>query len=179
MEHPMRALPLAFAISLAAVSPALAAMSLVSADFAAGATLPTKHVYPRCGGQNVSPQLAWSMPPAGTKSLVLTMIDQDVKPHLWSHWIVVGLPPTAGVFTQGANALPAGARGVKSNFGDPTYDGPCPPPGSGTHRYRLTVWAMPTASVAIAADEKADALQARLAKTALDHTDLTVSVPAK
>jgi Raf kinase inhibitor-like YbhB/YbcL family protein len=137
------------------------------------------HVYPRCGGQNISPDLAWSGAPAGAKSLVLTMIDQDVKPHLWSHWIVVGLPTGAGGLAEGAKALPTGAQGVKSNFGDAGYDGPCPPSGSGVHHYRFTIWAMPAPAVAIAADDKADALQARLARTSLDHADLTVSVAAK
>ena len=169
----------ALALSLAAATPALAAMTLSSADLTPGGVMPAKHIYPRCGGQNISPQLAWSAPPAGAKSLVLTVIDQDPKPHMWSHWVVTGLPPAAGGFVEGARALPAGARGVKSNFGDPVYAGPCPPPGSGVHHYRFTVWAMPTAQVAIADDEKADALQARLAKTALDHADLTVSVAAK
>jgi phosphatidylethanolamine-binding protein (PEBP) family uncharacterized protein len=98
---------------------------------------------------------------------------------MWSHWIVVGLPPTAGAFTGGARAMPSGAHGVSSNFGDLGYAGPCPPPGSGVHHYRFTIWAMPTAEVSIAADEKADALQARLAKTAIDHADLIVTVAAK
>jgi Raf kinase inhibitor-like YbhB/YbcL family protein len=175
----MRTLPVALALSLAAATPTLAAMSLTSQDLKPGAAMPAAHIYPRCGGQNVSPQLTWSAPPGGAKSLVLTMIDQDVKPHLWSHWLVVGLAPAAGALARGASALPAGARGVGSNFGDAGYDGPCPPGGSGVHRYRFTVWAMPAATVAISADEKADALQARLSRTALDHADLTVSVAAK
>lgn len=175
----MRILSIAFALTFAAAAPAFAAMSLTSRDLTPGAAMPTAHIYPRCGGQNVSPQLSWTAPPAAAKSLVLTMIDQDVKPHLWSHWIVVGLPPAAGALERGARALPSGSRGVSSNFGDPTYDGPCPPAGSGVHRYRFTIWAMPTTSVAIAGDEKADAVQARLARTALDHGDLTVSVAAK
>ena len=165
--------------ALAAAPPALAAMTLASADLTPGAAMPVKHVFPRCGGQNVSPQLTWGAPPAAARSLVLTMIDQDVKPHLWSHWVVADLPPAAGRFTEGARDLPPGAHGVTSNFGDLGYAGPCPPPGSGTHHYRFTVWAMPTAHVAISADEKADDLQARLAKTALTHADLTVSVAAK
>ena len=179
MRSLILALAAALALSLAAATPAFAAMTLASADLTPGGVMPAKHIYPRCGGQNVSPQLTWSAPPAGAKSLVLTMIDQDVKPHLWSHWVVVGLPPTAGAFTQGAKALPAGAHGVASNFGDLGYAGPCPPPGTGVHHYRFTIWAMPSAEVAIGADEKADALQARLAKTAIDHADLNVSVAAK
>ena len=63
-----------------------------------------------------------------------------------------------------------------SNFGDPTYDGPCPPKGSGTHRYEFTIWALPVATVAIAADAKAIEVRAMLAKIALDHASLSGTV---
>src|SRR5689334_7320110 len=69
------------------------AMELKSADLAPGAKIATAQIYPQCGGHNVSPDLSWSGVPAGAKSLVLTMIDTDVKPADWSHWIVVDLPP--------------------------------------------------------------------------------------
>jgi hypothetical protein len=147
--------------------PALAAMTLSSPDIAPGATIARPHIYPRCGGQNVSPQLAWSGAPAGTKSLVLTMIDLDAKPALWSHWIVVDLPPTVNGLPRGAKPLPSPARAVAGNFGDAAYDGPCPPRGSGIHRYKFTIWAMPSATSAIAADAKASAVAADLAKHAL------------
>src|ERR1700732_3029356 len=113
---------------------ALAAMTLSSADIAPGATIAQPHIYPRCGGRNISPQLAWSGAPTGTRSLVLTVIDLDVKPALWSHWIVVDLPPTVVGLPRGATPLPSPARAVAGNFGDASYDGPCPPKGSGVHR---------------------------------------------
>ena len=50
----MRTLPIALAFSLAAATPAFAALTLTSADLAAGAAMPAAHIYPRCGGQNVS-----------------------------------------------------------------------------------------------------------------------------
>ena len=147
--------------------PALAAMTLSSPDIAPNTTIAQPHIYPRCGGRNVSPQLAWSGVPAGTRSLVLTMIDLDVKPALWSHWIVVDLPPTTPGLPRGANPLPRPARAVAGNFGDAAYDGPCPPKGSGVHRYRFTIWAMPAATTDIAPDARADAVAADLARRAL------------
>lgn len=175
----MRILLSATILTLACASPALAAMTLSSHDLTPGGTIAPKHIYPRCGGQNISPDLAWSGAPAAAKSLVLTMIDQDVKPHLWSHWVVVGLPPSAHGLVEGVKALPAGAHAVAGNFGEAAYAGPCPPHGSGVHRYTFAIWAMPTATVAVAADEKADALQARLSASAIDHASLTASVAAK
>jgi Raf kinase inhibitor-like YbhB/YbcL family protein len=177
-EFAMRIILAAAAIVLTA-SPAFAAMTLSSTDLKPGAAMPAMHIYPRCGGQNVAPQVSWSAPPAAARSLVLTMIDQDVKPHLWSHWVVVGLPAKAGALAQGATTLPPGAHAVVSNFGDPGYAGPCPPHGTGTHRYRLTIWALPAATFAVQADEKADDLQASLQAAAVDHASLTATVAAK
>jgi hypothetical protein len=169
----------AAALALALAAPAMAAMTLTSHDLTPGGPMAARHVYPRCGGQNISPDLAWSGAPAGAKSLVLTMIDQDVKPALWSHWVVVGLPPSTTGLAQGVKTLPAGAQGITSNFGAATYNGPCPPPGSGLHHYQLTIWAMPGASFAAAPDQSARDLQAKLSAAALDHATLTVTVAAK
>lgn len=159
---------------------ASAAMSLTSADIKPGAAIPISHIYSRCGGHNISPALSWDGAPSGTRSFVLTMIDVDVKPDEWSHWIVVGLPATARSLPRGVNSLPGGARVIVSNFGDAAYAGPCPPPGTGVHHYEFTIWAMPSAEVTFAADERATALTALLSKRALAKTTLVglVSAPA-
>jgi hypothetical protein len=68
------------------------------------------------------------------KSFVLTMIDIDVKPDKWSHWVVVGLPATVKSLPRGATSLPGSAKAIVSNFGDAAYSGPCPPKGTGVHR---------------------------------------------
>jgi Raf kinase inhibitor-like YbhB/YbcL family protein len=160
------------AMGMALAGPAAAAMTLSSADVAPHSPIPAAQIYPRCGGQNISPQLSWSGVPAGAKSLVLTMIDQDVKPALWSHWIVVDLPASATGLPRGVKALPGGAA-VVSNFGDAGYDGPCPPTGTGVHHYQFTLWAMPARQTAIAPDAKAYAVEAWLSRTALDKASLT------
>jgi Raf kinase inhibitor-like YbhB/YbcL family protein len=152
------------------------AMTITSADVVAGAPIPAPHIYPRCGGKNVSPDLSWSPPPAGTKSLVLTMIDTDVAPSGWSHWIVVDLPPSTRGLLRGLSSLPAHARAIPSNFGDPGYDGPCPPPGSGTHHYEFAIWAMPDPTTVIAPDARALEVRDALARSALDHASLSGTV---
>src|SRR5215467_7206985 len=101
-----------------------AAMTLSSSDLTPGAAMPVQHIYPRCGGRNISPALAWSGAPAATKSFVLTLIDLDPKPNGWSHWIVVGLPKGAVSLPRGVKSLPQGAHAVVSNFGDAAYAGP-------------------------------------------------------
>ena len=160
------------ALSLAGVLPAQA-MELTSSDFASGAQIAPAQIYPRCGGQNISPQLAWRGAPAQTKSFVLTMIDSDVTPSQWSHWIVVDLPPTTAALARGATVLPGHAKAIESNFGDPYYDGPCPPTGSGVHHYRITIWAMPSSATAIARDAKASEVAAMLGQRALASASRT------
>jgi hypothetical protein len=76
-------------------------------------------------------------------------------------------------------ALPPPARAVVSNFGDPGYDGPCPPPGSGVHHYQFTIWAMKAAKTDIGADAKAPAVIAALTAGSLAHATLTTAVAAK
>jgi Raf kinase inhibitor-like YbhB/YbcL family protein len=152
------------------------AMTIASSDFRDGSVLPTAHVYPRCGGQNVSPELHWGGVPAGAKSLVLTMIDGDVKPNGWSHWIVVDLAPASTGIGHGAPSLPAAAKGVTSNMGDATYNGPCPPKGTGTHHYRFTLWAMPSEHTDLAANAKATDVEAALTRSAIAHASVTGSV---
>jgi hypothetical protein len=152
---------------LALIGSAAAAMTLTSADIRPGQPIAAAQIYPRCGGQNVSPQLSWGGAPAGTKSFVLTMIDLDVKPSQWSHWIVVDLPPATTGLARGLKTLPGKAAAVVSNFGDPAYDGPCPPNGTGVHRYQFTIWAMRSATTSITADAKADGIAASLSPQAL------------
>ena len=68
-----------------------------------------------CEGENISPPLEWTAPPAGTKSLVMISDDPDAPdpaaPKMtWVHWVL--------------------------------YSGPCPP--IGTHRYFFKLYALDT-----------------------------------
>jgi Raf kinase inhibitor-like YbhB/YbcL family protein len=136
-----------FAALAALLSQPAAALELRSSDIKEGQPMPIAHNYPRCGGKNISPALSWSEVPKGAKSLVLTMIDTAVKqrPGGWSHWVVLDLPAKDGSFTHGHALLPPGAHALASDFGDTTYDGPCPPAGTGVHTYEFTIWALPGA----------------------------------
>jgi Raf kinase inhibitor-like YbhB/YbcL family protein len=152
-------------------------MTLTSQDLKTGQPMPALHIYPRCGGRNVAPQLAWSGAPPATKSFAVTMIDRDVRPNGWSHWIAVDLPAGVTSLRQGA-PLPAGARGLVTDFGDAAYGGPCPPAGTGVHHYQITVWAMPAPHAAIEKGS-AKALAAALQRAALAHASLTVTAQTR
>src|SRR5689334_10301123 len=83
-----------------------------------------------CDGGQTSPPLAWSAPPAGTKSIAVLVEDPDAPRGIFTHWIVTGVPPNVTSLSPGK--LPAGAIAGTNDFGAASWGGPCPP--SGTHR---------------------------------------------
>lgn len=123
---------------------------LTSASFSDGATLAEVHVFNSfgCSGGNQSPALSWSGAPEGTKSYAILMYDPDAPTGsgFW-HWVVYNLPATTNGLAAGAGeasgkSLPAGSAQGRTDFGSPGYGGPCPPPGSGNHRYYFRVHAL-------------------------------------
>lgn len=99
-----------------------------------------------CDGADVSPELVWSAPPAGTKSFALLMIDPDAPVGDFVHWVLYdvsadkrGLPEAVPKNTQ----LADGSRQGKNDFGKAGYGGPCPP-GHSPHRYFFTLYALDT-----------------------------------
>ena len=122
--------------------------TLKSADLGGQAT--DKQVYNNfgCTGQNLSPNLVWVNPPAGTKSYAITLYDPDAPTGSgWWHWVVFDIPVgvtslQSGAGSAGHTGMPAGAIQSMTDFGGPGYGGPCPPPGDKPHRYILTVYAL-------------------------------------
>ena len=57
---------------------------------------------PNCVGQNLSPPLAWSGVPEGTKSFALLLFDPEGRaPAGVSHMVVYGIPADAKGFAEG------------------------------------------------------------------------------
>jgi Raf kinase inhibitor-like YbhB/YbcL family protein len=109
-------------------------MELISTAFADGESIPERH---SCDGDDLSPPLSWTVPPAGTVSLALCVDDPDAGRYPFTHWLAWGLPPAAGGLGEG-EAAPGEGR---NDFGAPGYRGPCPPPGK-PHRYVFRLFAL-------------------------------------
>lgn len=95
-----------------------------------------------CDGADVSPPLAWSGAPAGTRAFALIVEDPDASGFV--HWALFDLPAEAASLPEAASpggALPAGAAEGKNDFGRAGYGGPCPPRGA-AHRYVFRVIAL-------------------------------------
>ena len=112
------------------------AMEITSKDFTHTQPIPSLFT---CDGKDLSPHLAWSGAPEGTKSFALSCIDPDAPMGDFVHWLVYNIPPTTAELPQGG-PLPTGAREVTNDFGKKPYGGPCPP--SGSHRYFFTIYAL-------------------------------------
>ncbi len=70
--------------------------------------------------------------------MVLVVEDPDAPGGTWDHWVAFNIIPT-DVIPEDVGDL--GTPGLNS-WGDPEYGGPCPPPGSGIHRYFFTLYAL-------------------------------------
>ena len=90
---------------------------------------------PNCVGENVSPQLSWTNPPAGTKSYVLLMSDPEGRaPAGVSHWVAYGIPVSVTGFAEGETSKPTDKYvGGKSTDEAAALLGPCTPPGPQHH----------------------------------------------
>ena len=133
------------------LSPAVAhadVLKLTSTAISDNGTLAVKNACsdktrsPNCVGENVSPALSWSNPPAGTKSYALLMFDPEGRPPGGvSHWVAYGIPVSVTGFAEGeASKQTDKYVGGKSLMGLPHYFGPCTPPGS-PHHYTFTLMA--------------------------------------
>jgi Raf kinase inhibitor-like YbhB/YbcL family protein len=131
----------ALAIPNAAQGPRPMPFSISSESFKNGGEIPKKFT---CDGADVSPELSWTAPPAGTQSLALIADDPDAPAGTWTHWVLFSLAPTTTHLAEGVNKvdeLPGGERQGRNDFRKIGYNGPCPPPGK-PHRYFFKLYAL-------------------------------------
>lgn len=112
-----------------------------SPAFGPNGSIPIEHTGE---GQDVAPGLAWSPPPAGTKSVAILVEDPDAPnpaapQRTWVHWVVTGIPPTV-TSLRGGSTLPAQAVVGTNDWGERRWRGPMPP--IGRHRYFFKVYAL-------------------------------------
>ena len=117
------------------VAALLAALVLTSPSFHDGGRIPRTYT---CEGRNISPALRWTALPRGTRSLALKVVDIDA--HGFVHWDARVMPTVVHGLAAGYKGRAVAER--LNSAGTRGYTGPCPPPGSGRHRYVFTLTAL-------------------------------------
>lgn len=119
-------------------------LSISSPAFVHGEAIPVRFT---CEGHDVSPPLAISGVPVGTRSLALIIDDPDAPDPdaprtTYVHWVLYDLPPGTPALAEGVarDALPPGAREGMNDWHRTGYGGPCPP--IGRHRYFHRLYAL-------------------------------------
>jgi len=118
---------------LAKGGPAMS-FKLATSSFSNGGEIPKKFT---CSGADVSPELAWSEAPAGTKSFALIADDPDAPGGTYTHWVVYDLPANKASLPENVaktDEISGGGKQGRNDFRKIGYGGPCPPPGK-AHRY--------------------------------------------
>jgi hypothetical protein len=137
-------------LAVAAASQAAEPFKMTSPDVKEGKALSLEQVYEGfgCYGKNISPALKWAGAPKGTKSFAVTVYDPDAPTGSgWWHWVVFNIPATAKGMKKNAGdpasgLAPKGSVQIKTDFGTVGFGGACPPVGHGVHRYQFTVYAL-------------------------------------
>jgi Raf kinase inhibitor-like YbhB/YbcL family protein len=110
--------------------------TLSSTAFRNNGAIPLKYASAELGGQDVSPPLQWSNPPAGTRSFVITCIDLDADGFV--HWVVYDIPANLSGLPENVPKQPqpqvngAQVKQGQNEFGGVGYGGPEPPQGERT-----------------------------------------------
>jgi len=114
-----------------------------------------------CTGRNISPAIAWSGAPAGTRSYAVTVYDPDAPTGSgWWHWLVYDIPASTSSLPEHAGdadgkLLPAGAKQGRTDFGTAGFGGACPPAGDKPHHYIFTVYALKVEKIDVPAEPSA------------------------
>lgn len=119
-------------------------LQLTSPAFKHQGEIPKRHT---CDGEDVSPALAWTGAPAGTKSFALVVDDPDAPDPaapkvVWVHWVLYDIPSTVAALVEDTTSktLPKGAFEGLNDWKQPGWRGPCPPVGR--HRYFHKLYAL-------------------------------------
>jgi Raf kinase inhibitor-like YbhB/YbcL family protein len=118
-------------------------LTLTTDAFPPGGIIPMRYAG-RGVGDNISPALRWSSPPAGTAEWVLIMQDPDAPlPRPFVHLIAYGIAAEVTELQEGAlSASSSRTRVGRNTFGSSGYAGPRALPGHGLHRYIFQLFAL-------------------------------------
>jgi ribose transport system ATP-binding protein len=156
--------------------------ALTVADILPGQVIPRRYAEDSL----LSPRLAWSGTPSGTRSFALSVTDPDLPPEFgfpraFAHWLVYDIPAHIRELPEGVSRtalLPRGARELNSDyvtFAIPGfgrgYGGPWPPDRA--HRYVFTLYALTAEHLVLPPDADLAAFSAAVLPVVIRSTSFT------
>jgi hypothetical protein len=122
----------------------MATLTVTSRSIPSDGTIPVDET---CDGTDKSPELSWSAPPPGTKSLAVIVDDPDASSGEFTHWLAFNIRPDVLSLPEGLPQYPVlealhGALQGQNSWGTAGYRGPAPPKGHGTHHYHFRLYAL-------------------------------------
>jgi len=147
MKYTLGTVVLAGSLALSLSARAADVLTLTSPQIQDNCTLAVKNACadkqrtPNCGGENVSPPLAWSGVPDGTKSFALLLFGPEGRaPAGVSHMVLYGIPAEVQGFAEGELSQESPQFvGGKNLMGTGLYFGPGTPPNTDWHHYTWTL----------------------------------------
>lgn len=139
-------------------------LEVTSEEIEAGKPIPPKY---SATGEDISPPLAWSGAPDGTKSYVIIVDDPDVPAELkpFTHWVAYNIPADVRSLREGVAPVamteqPKNMEQGTNTRGSIGYFGPKPPAGDPPHNYHFQVFALDKALDLPPAPSREDVLTA-------------------
>lgn len=152
-------------------------LTLTSTAFVPGGEIPPRFT---CDGDDVSPPLAWSGAPAGTRAFALIVDDPDAPDpaapkRVYVHWVLYNLPATVTALPEGAggDARPPALADAADGLNDwkrAGYGGPCPP--IGRHRYFFKLYALDALLPALGEQARKQDVERAMASHVLGQAEL-------
>jgi Raf kinase inhibitor-like YbhB/YbcL family protein len=144
------------------------AFALTSPAFADGSAIPGKYT---ADGDDISPPLQWSDPPAEVRSFALICEDPDAPSGTFRHWLLANIPAAAN--SLGESQRPSdGMTQARNDFGHASYGGPAPPRGHGVHHYHFRLLALDTDRLELSAAHDAGQFRQQVTPHVIDEAQL-------
>jgi Raf kinase inhibitor-like YbhB/YbcL family protein len=109
----------------------------VTSVFGNMSLIPRKYT---CDGEDINPPLRIRSLPENAKSLAVIVDDPDAPMRTFVHWVAWNINPSEEIKEDVHEDFAQG----KNDFGNLSYNGPCPPRGHGIHHYHFKIYALDT-----------------------------------
>jgi Raf kinase inhibitor-like YbhB/YbcL family protein len=116
----------------------LLGLTVTSNSLAASRVIPVDFT---CDGADKSPQITWSAPPDGSKSVAIVVEDPDAPGGTFVHWVVYNLGVDRQSLAESVDPTTVGGVVGLNDHHTEEYYGPCPPKEE-IHQYYFRVFAL-------------------------------------